>query len=59
MHRAGKHQIVAELPDGHKQLIPARWTETDSIPAAADELLFSPGSLRALVTMVAALFTQQ
>lgn len=51
--------MVVELPDGHKQLIPARWTESNAGAVTTEGPLFSPASLRALVKMVMALSTQQ
>jgi hypothetical protein len=58
---AAEHQFVVELPNGHTQLVPIRWTEAAPTPmlSADDPVRFSPGSLRALVRMVAHLQTRQ
>lgn len=56
------HEIVVELLDGKTQLIPAHWTE--AVPLASGDtlqalVLFNADSLRALLTMVTSLITQQ
>jgi hypothetical protein len=61
LHTYSEPQIVVELPDGHTQLIPTRWTE--AVPVTPREPLgevavFSHDSLRALITMVASLIHQ-
>jgi hypothetical protein len=61
IHTHSEPQIVVELPDGHTQLIPTRWTE--AVPVTPREPLgevavFSHDSLRALITMVASLINQ-
>src|SRR5690242_10909897 len=49
--------FVVEAPNGQTQMIPSRYTETTptSLLPSQEALLFTPGSLRALVTMVASL----
>src|SRR3954454_21483320 len=53
----GEPHVVIECPDGERQLLPARHTQpTSADPSAAGPLLmFSPGSLRALASLVATL----
>ena len=56
-----ERQFIIELPDGHTQLIPARWTESNALSAGSaktDFILFGPSSLRTLVRMVAYLKSQ-
>jgi hypothetical protein len=58
----GELQLVVELPNGHTQLIAARWTETapTSLYSETGEIiLFSSASLRSLAIMVASLSHQQ
>jgi len=54
--------LIVELPNGHTQLIPARWTKpvsNISHVSQTETILFSSTSLRALVRMVSHLKTQQ
>ena len=58
----GEPQLVVKLPNGHTQLIAARWTET--APTAlhsemGEVIMFSSSSLRSLVIMVASLTHQK
>jgi hypothetical protein len=57
----GDLQLVVELPNGHTQLIAARWTTTAPTSLHREKgevILFSSASLRSLVIIVASL-TQQ
>jgi hypothetical protein len=51
--RDGEHKIVIRLPNGHTQLIPARWTK--QIAPTTETPLFSTTSLRKLIQLTAAL----
>jgi hypothetical protein len=51
--RDGEHKIVIRLPNGHTQLIPARWTK--QVAATTETPLFSTTSLRKLIQLTAAL----
>jgi hypothetical protein len=55
-------QLVVELPNGHTQLIAARWLEfppSSSSPGIERGILFSADSLRSLVIMTTSLIQQQ
>jgi hypothetical protein len=58
-HRDNEHQLVVELPNGHTQLIPAKWIEPVADIPHAELILFSLESLRGLVRMVSKLKNHQ
>ena len=51
LRKGGEAHLVIRRPNGHTQLIPARWTQ----PPAATAVLWSASSLRMLVRLVASL----
>src|SRR5262249_32062979 len=53
-NRGGEKQIVIRRENGASQVVPARWT-VDDAPEIKPELTLTPGSLRTLLSMVAAL----
>jgi hypothetical protein len=53
LHRDSGIDLVVEGTDGRRQLIPLAWTEVARVEVPTmPSLLFSPGSLRALVRLV-------
>jgi hypothetical protein len=54
--RHGEPHVVIRRPNGASQLVPSRWTAADSGQTNAEvTVAVTPGSLRALLSMVAAL----
>src|SRR5215813_2401989 len=54
--REGEPHVVVRRPNGASQLVPSRWTVDESGQRKADTALaLTPGSLRSLLSMVAAL----
>ncbi|MBV9325205.1 MAG: hypothetical protein JO352_15615 [Chloroflexi bacterium] len=54
--RDGEPHLVIRRPNGASQLVPSRWTAAHPSEAKAEMAMpFTPGSLRVLLSMVAAL----
>src|SRR5579859_8204343 len=54
--RHGEPHLVIRRPNGASQLVPSRWTASHSAETKAEiTVALTPGSLRALLSMVAAL----
>ena len=52
--RVGEAQVVIRRENGASQVVPARWTVANA-PEIKSELTLTPGNLRTLLSMVAAL----
>jgi hypothetical protein len=59
--RDGELHFVVESPNGQTQMIPSSYTEADSAPPllSPGPLIFTPASLRALITMIDSFYHTQ